>query len=355
MNILNERPGLVAIVSFVAGLFIGLVVLGWGLFPVQWTGAGPAQLAPADQANYLIALADSFAVRGNAETAQNSLRGWPEANEAICNLAATQTDPSSIANLNNLVVANGGQPCGAPAVGDTGLPAVGTTTEEAAEETSGSGRTFLLLLLLAGVVGGIFWLLQRRNTMVATDDDFETFEDTPTSAPETAGGDELNAIPLARFRTDYTHGRENYDDSFSIETDNQEFLGECGISIAESIGTDSPKNVTAFEVWLFDKNDIRTVTKVVMSDHAFFDEAIKAKLAPKGEPVLARENEVIVLETASLIINAEIVEMQYGESSLPPQSVFDNFTIEMSAWAKENTPEAEAPAAPGRADEMLEY
>jgi hypothetical protein len=217
----------------------------------------------------------------------------------------------------------------------------------------------LLLLLLVVVVGGIFWLLQRRNTMVAADDSFATFEDTPTSAPETAGGGDMNAVPLARFRTDYTHGRENYDDSFSIETDTQEFLGECGISIAESIGTDSPKNVTAFEVWLFDKNDIRTVTKVVMSDHAFFDEAIKAKLAPKGEPVLARENEVIVLETASLIINAEIVEMQYGEKAHCRRKASSTTSPSRcppgprKVLRKPNS--RKPPMTAGRADEMLEY
>ena len=72
-----------------------------------------------------------------------------------------------------------------------------------------------------------------------------------------------------------------------------------------------------------------------MSDHAFFDEALKAKLAPKGEPVLARENEVIVLETAALIINAVVKEMQYGTGEMPPQSYFETITLEISAWAKE--------------------
>ena len=121
------------------------------------------------------------------------------------------------------------------------------------------------------------------------------------------------------------------------------------MGISESIGTDTPKNVTAIEVWLFDKNDIRTVTKVVMSDHAFFDEALKAKLAPKGEPILARENETVVLETASLIINAEIKEMQYGDGVLPPQSFFERVTVELSTWAKD------ADIVDSGVDEILNY
>ena len=105
------------------------------------------------------------------------------------------------------------------------------------------------------------------------------------------------------FRTAYTRGHDTYDDAFSIENANGDFLGECGVGISETIGATAPKNVTAFEVWLFDKNDIRTITKVIMSDHAFFDDALKAKLAPKGEPVLARENETIVLELSLIHIS----------------------------------------------------
>ena len=90
-----------------------------------------------------------------------------------------------------------------------------------------------------------------------------------------------------------------------------------------------------------------------MSDHAFFDEAIKAKLAPKGEPVLARPNETIVLETDSLIINAEITEMDYGTGNLEPQSFFERFTVELSAWAKEG--DFGEPDVQGRVDEMLDF
>ena len=46
MDMINKRPGLAALVAFIAGLLIGLVVLGWWLFPVQFTGADPASLLP---------------------------------------------------------------------------------------------------------------------------------------------------------------------------------------------------------------------------------------------------------------------------------------------------------------------
>ena len=88
-----------------------------------------------------------------------------------------------------------------------------------------------------------------------------------------------------------------YDDSFSIETSSGEFLGETGVGISETLsGSSEAKQVTALEVWLFDKNDIRTVTKVLMTDQAFTDDALRAKLAPKGEAVQLEPGKKIILE-----------------------------------------------------------
>ena len=216
-----------------------------------------------------------------------------------------------------------------------------------AAEEGGTNWTivFLLVLFIGALFVAIIFVLRQRNKMMDDEEPVSRYE-LPDEAPastEMAAEEGVTAVPIARFTSTYNFGRDNYDDSFSIENTMGDFLGECGVGISESIGTNTPKNVTAFEVWLFDKNDIRTETKVLMSDHAFFDEALKAKLAPKGEPVLARDNEVIVLETAALIINATVKDMQYGTDDMPPQSYFETVTLELSAWAKEaEAPEAEA-------------
>ena len=112
-------------------------------------------------------------------------------------------------------------------------------------------------------------------------------------------------------------------------------MGECGVGVSETIGVGAPNKVTAFEVWLFDKSDIRTVTKVVMSDYAFSDEALRTKLAPKGEPMLAKEGAEAVLETKTLRIKARIVEAKYGAGNLPQNSFFDRLSIDLAAWVKE--------------------
>lgn len=144
------------------------------------------------------------------------------------------------------------------------------------------------------------------------------------------------APPVVQFMTTYLHGDDLYDDSFSIETPGGEFLGECGVGISETISGGSQKNVSAFEVWLFDKNDIRTITKVFMTDHAFNDEATRQKLAAKGEAVLAKTGEKAVLETATLRLVARIVDMTYGTGpGLPPNGYYGRITIELAAWKRD--------------------
>lgn len=342
----SGRYILVAIVAFLVGWAIGLFLFGWVIWPVEYVGAGPQDLSEQHQQIYITALADLYAFDNNMGRVSQALEGWPEADQTICDMANQSTDPAEAARLNALAAVTNGTGC-------TG--AVGVPPAEGDEGRSALGYFALICGLLAVflvVVVAILMVLRRRSVQPSSVE--RAAQEPPAEAPITqAESAEEQITAIARFQTTYARGNDTYDESFSIENEDGDFLGECGVGLSETIGTDTPKNVTAFEVWLFDKNDIRTVTKVVMSDHAFFDEAIKAKLAPKGEPVLARPNETIVLETASLIVNAEIVELEYGADDLLSQSFFERFSIELSAWAKDG--ELGEPDVQSRVDDMLEF
>ncbi len=141
-------------------------------------------------------------------------------------------------------------------------------------------------------------------------------------------------------------GHGNYDDSFSIEDAQERFLGECGASIAETVGSGDPSKPTALEVWLFDKDDfVRTVTTVFASQYAANDPALSTRLAGRGDLILAQPNATVSLETATLRLQARVVDIQYGtDPSLPAQSFFQKVTIELAAWRKEGAA-VTAPAA----------
>jgi hypothetical protein len=138
--------------------------------------------------------------------------------------------------------------------------------------------------------------------------------------------------PLVQFVTTYAHGDDRYDPSLSIESETGEFLGECGVGVAHATAGDGAERATAFEVWLFDINDIHTVTKVLVSDHAYGDEAFRAELASKGELVLARPGQVIELGTATLRARARVVERSYLAHKLAADRFFGRLTVELAVW-----------------------
>lgn len=365
----GSRDTILPFITFIAGFLIGLILFGWWLTPVAFNDATPQDLRLVDfQQYYLRSIADQYA-DGDIDVSElpkalNIQEGqMANAIQTLCTAAdraangstdgdgqlILRNDPAAAANLNSVVAALIQGDCNSTQAQDN-IALAGNGA--AASGSVGSWIRFCLLgLLLLVLAGAGLWAWQQRSAGgVNTDFDIPRQKTTavPTAPPtmsagyessgynedgETVGEETNNVVPIASYRTTYELGLDAYDDSFSIENVNGEFLGECGVGISESLGSETPKRVTALEVWLFDKNDIRTITKVAMSDHAFFDEALKAKLAPKGEPILARPDEVIVLETATLIINARITDMIYGDDR---QTFFERFAVELSAWAKED-------------------
>jgi hypothetical protein len=321
-----NRPLVVGIAAFVVGLFIGLVVLGWWLWPVQWTDAGPSDLRIEYQEIYLRMAIDSYTLNQDTAQAQQRIAEVGEnAPEILANIAANPgtQDPASITAFQAL----------AP-----GGPVVVEGTPAATEAAAGAGslaRTLLpimcvvTLLLAAGLVA-VFLLRNRVRVGGAPPVRRETAR--PAPFPEFAA--EGEGTPIAQFMTTYQLGNDLYDDSFSIDSQAGEFLGECGVGISETIGVGDPKRVTAFEVWLFDKNDIQTVTQVLMSEHAYADETTRQRLAAKGEPVLAEAGRELVLETATLRLVSRVVDLAYGTGALPEESFFERLTLELLVWQK---------------------
>ena len=193
--------------------------------------------------------------------------------------------------------------------------------------------TCIVLLAVAGFFAYTFYFRKRTFTSAQ-----------PTPAAEAAearkqvGYTDYAAVgeetPIAQFMASYKVGDDLFDDSFSIDSASGEFLGECGVGISETIGVGDHKKVTAFEVWLFDKNDIQTITKVLMSAHAFNDAAVRQRLEAKGEPVLLEPGIETALETQTLQLVARVVDVSYGSDAMPDESYFDHMLVELSIWSK---------------------
>ena len=314
------------VVGLLVGCFFGWMVMGWIVMPVKW------ELTPAEKEQYILMAADSYSLNGDAQLAEARLADLDdeEIGEIITRLAATH--PQEKQNLLDLALALG--------LGITEMTpqpaAVVTTTPTTIRLTSSLNRTLpivcglflaLLLIIAIGIVL-VNRLRGRREEAEAPAWRAEPPRAAEAMPPLTPTG----PPPLGHFVTTYDLGHDTYDESFSIETPMGEFLGECGVGISEALGADElSRKVTAFEVWLFDKSDIRTVTKVLMSPYAYNDDALQAKLAPKGDPVLAELGKSIALETTSLRVDARVVDLEYDGGAVPPQSQFTKLTVELMA------------------------
>jgi len=324
-----KKPLVVAILAGALGLVLGLV-WAWGVQPVQWTNVPPDKLGVTYQEKYLRMAIDSFRVNPDPVLAAQRYQDLGAAGPAI--LKTIEDNPGSQDATAILNFANTVQ---APQAGGATPTTGGQTATKATPVTS--YVLILVLILVLGVVGFavIKYLLPifRRGT-----------PETPTPAMrarELTSNTEMTDYaamgeepPISQFVTTYVLGDDLFDDSFSIDSPAGEFLGECGIGISETIGVGDPKKVTAFEVWLFDKNDIQTVTKVLMSSRAYNDPATYQRLEAKGEPFLVERGKQVVLETAALQLVATVSDMEYGKGAMPDESYFERLTLEIAVWPK---------------------
>ncbi len=338
-------------VGVVLGLILGLVI-GWGIWPVQWTDLAPYHLRADLREDYLRMSIYTATSERDAAIAQ---KAWSELGDtAEETLAVVRDDPGylSDAQIFSFMAAVGVDMGEVLPGGEAEVP-----EEESEPDQERSGPNWLLLggvcIALVAVIAGVVVFLYLRSTSSQKDqpetldghgfpDETGFQEDAMRFAPENGVGyepsyQEPQAQPVAQFMTTYMVGDDLYDDSFSVDAPTGEFLGECGVGISETVGVGEPKRVTAFEIWLFDKNDIQTVTKVIMSEHAHADEKLRLRLESKGELVLAEPGKQILLETATLQLEARIIDMEYGEGAAPDLSFFERLTLELAVWPKDGT------------------
>ncbi len=326
-----NNPPIMAVVGIVVGIILGLLY-GWVISPVEFVDGSIMQLREDLQSDYLRMAIDSYALNQDAALAEERYDRLDE--EASTYLSEVEFNPSGqlvsdIDSFRDVVE----------------LTYLTDPLEEVVpEETSGNNLlkwALLITIVLAAALIVRYFLGRRASGNAAPKTAVSMAQEITSKIDTTNFDDREGSPPMHQFVTTYVLGDNLFDDSFSIESAAGEFLGECGVGISEAIGVGEPKRVTAFEVWLFDQNDIKTVTKVLMSGHAFYDEVIRSELEKKGEPVLADPGVEFVLATNNLRVIGRVMDMGYGEGPLPEESFFDRLSIELSVWPNEGAIEPE--------------
>lgn len=321
--------------AMIVALFFGLVagiVYGWVINPIEWIDAGIQHLRADLQEDYVRMVVDSYSLNDNQNLAIARLEDLgPEKTSEL--LAAIVNNPinQDLEKVKQLsALASRG-------VGSGQAPNEGAGDNAGASAGSaGSATPLLLACTLIAVLGVVFAgvIFFRRRSRGGSPTTVMQAQAMNREAPQTDYVAMGESEPISQWITTYLIGDDLFDDSFSIDTPVGEFMGECGVGIADTIGVGEPKRVSAFEVWLFDKNDIQTVTKVLLSEHAFSDDAIRDRLSAKGDPEMSLPGHEVILETETLQLVARVVDMTYGAGAMPDNSFFERMTIELAIWQK---------------------
>jgi len=321
---LLKNMRVVLILGVILGLLLGLLI-GWGLWPVKWTDASPEVLRQDLQKDYLRMTIDSFNRTGNPNLAVERWNNLGTAKGFVYGLLQADPgylNPTDVQNFGAFIQSQTGAPP------DTAAP--GASSSLASQLILYASIAIVVVLL--GLGGLYLWRLLRKSTgpVTAVMQAAEASRQAEKTDFQSLG----LAPPITQTMTTYVLGDDLYDESFSIDTGGGEFLGEYGVGVSETVGVGEPKKVAALEVWLFDKNDIKTATKVLMSEHAYNDPNIRARLEPKGELIVVKPQEQVLLETATLQLLATVVDMEYGAGAAPQKSYFERITLELAVWPR---------------------
>ncbi|MFN2108868.1 MAG: hypothetical protein ACK2UI_04345 [Anaerolineae bacterium] len=345
------------LISIALGVAIGLI-LGWGVFPVQWEDANPGKLRADFRSVYLAGVAEEYLRTNDANALRESLGLGTEMPKVRTIPWRADTDVL-IEDLDTAVTyAEEGRYNIAerlPALRNLqqNLPnlLVMWEAEEAASQTTAGFlntaiRVLAALLAIVLIALALWYLLIGRKQRAAeTAPVTGVVPGAPLPGAPPVGvippgmvGEEPEVGPSSVKTYTYVLGDDYFDPSFSIEI-GPEFFGECGIGISETLGAGDPKKVTAFETWLFDKSDIKTVTTVLASDYALQDPDLLEKLQPKrdGDDLQQiRPGMEVTLDTTALRVKALITEVEYAQQgTLPANSFFQKVTFELRAWVKQ--------------------
>jgi hypothetical protein len=216
--------------------------------------------------------------------------------------------------------------------------------EQPAEQTEQGGSNLFTILGLALLAGGIVlaaWLLLRGRSAPREEEAEEFVTEVLVDDPQPAhrGNKPAAAAPASaavaersgagqEFTAIFHQGDISFDQSFDIEGSDGSYWGECGMTMSETVQGD-PERVTALEVWLFDKSDIRTVTKVLMSDYAYGNQALREKLSSRGDAVLMAPDLGFVLDAQTLRLMGKIVEMEYDDSQAPARGTVRKLRVQL--------------------------
>ncbi len=339
----------------VFGMILGMIV-GYVISPVEFTGASPRRMNndAVEQWVRMVAVGHEEAIKYQEPDVLAVLQQLPNPKQVVAKLATDPNVPAheqqAVANLQNIP-------------GFNEITGTIAPQDDLVESLKGILIPIIVVIIAIPIVVLVWRLLIYDNIIAPILNQINRARDPELRAKQDKAKKELETLqdikrikeematnvvadaelgePVMQTISIYTKGR-NYDDSFAIELGPEhgnQFLGECGVSIATKAGDD----VQSVEFWGFDMATQATLTKIFAAPAAVNDPALQAKLAPRVENpvtdiVAAQQGTSLTLETDSIRIQGEIVSIAYNDAGGTPNSGIENMQLKIMTWQKSGSP-----------------
>ena len=154
----------------------------------------------------------------------------------------------------------------------------------------------------------------------------------PKVTPAVAAGAMVATTKVGEFRPHYTMGEPDYDEPFDIIDSAGGYLGQCGLELNDPVGRGHDQ-AAALQIWLWDTNDQDTKVKVLMSEGAYKDTAIRNQLKGEHEALAIRPGAEFELSSYKLVLRGTVEKLEYVNQE-PANMVFSDLLIRLQVYRK---------------------
>ena len=165
----------------------------------------------------------------------------------------------------------------------------------------------------------------------------ETVETAPTLV-EAAPAARTSRQLVAQFEASYAFGIRTYDESFTINTEDGELLGACGMGINESVdrAAANTDQVRLLDIWLYDRSAVRSVSQPLVSpgfNVSGLDEFADGDGSMTSPPLEVVPGLTFMLQSDRIVLECRIHSATFLDSEQAPMP-FRSVSVSLAVYAQ---------------------
>ena len=165
----------------------------------------------------------------------------------------------------------------------------------------------------------------------------ETVETAPTHV-EPAPGARTSRQLVGQFEASYAFGIQTYDESFTINAEDGELLGACGMGINESVDRAAANSdqVRLLDIWLYDRSAVRSVSQPLVSpgfNVSGLDEFADDNGSMSSSPLEVVPGLTFTLQSDQIVLECTINSATFLDSEQAPMP-FRSVGVSLAVYAQ---------------------